>query len=61
MNVDEAMEAAAGFRADAWTLFSETVAVLLASEVERLRAELAAAKFGRTSRKQKDTTPPPKT
>ena len=49
MNVDEAMEAAAEFRADmearpAWTLFSETVAVVLAAEVERLRAELAAAK-----------------
>ena len=26
--------------------------------LDRLRAELRAAKFGRTSRKQKDTTPP---
>lgn len=49
MNVDEAMQAAAEFRADmetrpAWTLFSQTVAVVLSFEVERLRAELAEAK-----------------
>ena len=46
MNVDEAMETAAGFKVEMkvrphWTLFSETVAVVLAAEVERLRAELA--------------------
>lgn len=29
--------------------------------LDRLRAELRAAKFGRTSRKQKDKTPPPAT
>jgi hypothetical protein len=45
MNVDEAMEAAAEFNVEMkvrphWTLFSETVAVVLAAEVERLRAEL---------------------
>lgn len=43
MNVDEAMEAAAEFKAEP-LLFSETVAVVLAAEAERLRAELAAAK-----------------
>lgn len=31
---------------------------IMAAEVERLRAELRAAKFGRTSRKQKDKSPP---
>lgn len=46
MNVDEAMEAAAEFKVEMkvrpyWTLFSESVAVVLAAEVERLRAELA--------------------
>jgi hypothetical protein len=42
MNVDEAMETAAEFKTDPM-LFAETVAVVLAAEVERLRAELAAA------------------
>lgn len=45
MNVDEAMEKAAEFKVEMkvrphWTLFSESVAVVLAAEVERLRAEL---------------------
>jgi hypothetical protein len=49
MNVDEAMEAAAEFNVEMkvrphWTLFSESVAVVLAAEVERLRAELDETK-----------------
>ena len=54
MNVDEAMEAAAAFltfeQAGEPMFASEQVAIVLASEVERLRAELAEAK--------KDKTPP---
>ena len=43
MNVDDAMEAAAEFIVDPM-LFAETVAVVLADEVERLRAELELSK-----------------
>lgn len=48
MNVDEAMARAADYLAykkDGWTLLiAKEVAITLAAEVERLRAELAAAK-----------------
>ena len=45
MNVDEAMEAAADwFKVDPIIFFAETVAVVLAAEVERLRAELELSK-----------------
>lgn len=35
-----------------------TAVIELEAEVQRLLSQLHAAKFGRTSRKQKDTTPP---
>jgi hypothetical protein len=48
MNVDEAMKYAAGYEEDAeqeeGLLAGERVAIALATEVERLRAELAAMK-----------------
>jgi hypothetical protein len=40
MNVDEAMEAVVDFKTDPIIFFAETVAVILAAEVERLRGEL---------------------
>lgn len=46
---------------DAWQVWQAAYAagrMAEQSELERLRAELRAAKFGRTNRNQKDTTPP---
>ena len=43
---------------DAWQVWQAAYAAGMEVAIKQLKAELRVLKFGRTSRKQRDTTPP---